>query len=327
MIKNPPKGLIADLATPLDRNGRIDGAALGRLIARVKPFCQGLLVGGVNVGEGLWLTIDERLELLGGALKNCRDGPAIFFEAACRTEEEALELILQAEHLLQRAASPQTPVFYHLTPLIYMGARALPRHFKKLSRLTKRFFILSNNPGMVGEVRSRLHRGSLAASIIKKLAADGRLVGADSLNDSRHGSNYQKIMGNIPEFRIYNGSEPAFLKGDSSSGLISSCVQISPRSWAVIVRSSMSAAGVGPETFHPEALDKIWKSGRIAKGLHEAVRPNPPALIKAALYRLRVLSRPDVKNGRPPATPEDLARLDDFLMRIKSGKLKESRGK
>ncbi|MFH1136455.1 MAG: dihydrodipicolinate synthase family protein [Pseudomonadota bacterium] len=307
----PPRGLMAELVTPLDREGRADAPVLAGLFQRLKKYCQGFLVGGFRVGEGLWLSPDERLGLLAAAMEYCRDGPVVFFEIACRAAEETEDLLNRAEKLIHGEAFAKATVFFHLTPLVYHGNRDLPTHFKALCRLSRRPFVLGNNPGLVGTLRSRLRHRNIQAAVLEKMAGEDHLVGLAADGDLSLSLAYQRALGERPGFRFYDGCETAFLDRPSSSGLISSGVQVLPRPWSSIVEASL-----GPfnhNTLQADFLGEIWESGRRVRGLGASVRPNPPALVKAALARLGVIPNPAVKPGRPPASSADLARLHAFL--------------
>ena len=58
-----PRGLIVDLITPL-KNGAIDGTGLERLLARVLPHAQALLLAGPRHGEGERMEMAMRNEFL-----------------------------------------------------------------------------------------------------------------------------------------------------------------------------------------------------------------------------------------------------------------------
>ena len=51
----PPRGLIAEILTPLKdpgRSARLDQAGMHKLLARAWPACQGLLIAGPLCGQG-----------------------------------------------------------------------------------------------------------------------------------------------------------------------------------------------------------------------------------------------------------------------------------
>ena len=79
-----PRGLIADLVTPLKENGEIDGRGLGRHLDRILPHVHAVFLASPYAGEGIHLSAPQREDLLDKALvvvrgpdpqrRSCRDG-------------------------------------------------------------------------------------------------------------------------------------------------------------------------------------------------------------------------------------------------------------
>ena len=115
MINFPPRGLVADLVTPLDAGGRLDVKGLMSIMGRLSGEATAFLIGSVNVGEALHLDENTRLDSLGEAIEGYQNAAALFFDITTRTEEGTRTLLDQAEALLKSLA-PRTEVFYVLTP-------------------------------------------------------------------------------------------------------------------------------------------------------------------------------------------------------------------
>ena len=73
-----PRGLIVDLITPL-KNGAIDGTGLKKLLARVLPHAQALLLAGPRHGGGERMEMAMRDELLKKTIDAATDRPVSLF--------------------------------------------------------------------------------------------------------------------------------------------------------------------------------------------------------------------------------------------------------
>jgi hypothetical protein len=68
-----PRGLIVDLITPLKNDRSIDGRGLERLLDRITPHAQAILLAGPGGGEGKNLELGQRLELVEKSLRSLKD--------------------------------------------------------------------------------------------------------------------------------------------------------------------------------------------------------------------------------------------------------------
>jgi dihydrodipicolinate synthase/N-acetylneuraminate lyase len=314
MLDHPPRGLIANLVTPLNHEGRPDGDALARLMARLDGQVSAFLAGSLRVGEARQLGLPSRLALLEAALAAGRGRVPLLFDITGPTEEGTIKLLEQAETLLKKL-KPSEDVFFFLTPLVYHGNRDLPRHFKRLGQATRRRFIMSNNPTLVGVLRSRLRHHHIRTAVLKKLAANEQLVGLEFEGDLDRALGYQRAVQLHQGFRFYDGSEESFLERPSPSGLISGGACLAPQAWSELVASSLNS--YGPQRAFPDFLSRIWQHSQEVRALMEVYSPNPAALIKAALKIMGVIENDATAPGTPPADPTSVADLKDLLTELK----------
>ena len=314
MLDHPPRGLIANLVTPLNNEGRPDGNALARLMGRLDGQVSAFLAGSLRVGEARQLGPPSRLTLLEAALAGRPASTPLLFDITGPTEEGTIKLLEQSEALLQKL-KPAGDFFFFLTPLVYHGNRDLPRHFKRLGRATRRRFIMSNNPDLVGALRSRLRHHNIRTAVLKKLAAHEQLVGLEFEGDLDRALGYQRAVQQHKAFRFYDGSEESFLERPSSSGVISCGACLAPQAWAELVASSLNS--YGPQRAFPDYLSRIWQRSQEVRALMDMYAANPAALIKAALKMMGIIENDAVAPGTPPADPEAMADLRDLLTELK----------
>ncbi len=103
--------------------------SLIRLLDRVLPVADGLLVGGPEAGEGLALTPEIRLELLTRTLTRVAGRRPVFFGITGATPAETRELALAARQAVDRV-DYQGQVFLADCPLWYHSNRGLPQFYR-----------------------------------------------------------------------------------------------------------------------------------------------------------------------------------------------------
>jgi len=313
MINLPRRGLIVDLVTPLDQAGRLDRSALIRLIRRVEGEVCGFAAGSVRMGEGLDLGLEVRLEILAVLVETSPEGATIFFEITGTSREETIELLERAEDLLD-PARPEANVFYLLTPLIYHGNRGLPDHLSELGRRSRRPFLLSNNPDLIGFFRAKLRHKNMRTGIIKKMAANEQIVGLQFEGELDRALHYQQALTSRQNFRFYDGGEDNFMERPSSSGLISCGANLAPKAWADIVKSSLNI--YDSQRLSPDHLSHIWESGRMVRLLSDVYRPNPPAYIKTALNLMGLIPGAVTASGRTAPDADQVRRIEADLQTL-----------
>ena len=97
--QTPPRGLIADLVTPLKSDGTIDGRGLERLLDRAIPCVEAAFLASPHAGEGETLTPGQRSELVEKAIVVIRGRIPLMIWVTRETEEKTLDTILSQEFL------------------------------------------------------------------------------------------------------------------------------------------------------------------------------------------------------------------------------------
>ncbi|MEW6263426.1 MAG: dihydrodipicolinate synthase family protein [Thermodesulfobacteriota bacterium] len=313
MMDYPPRGLIANLVTPLNRSGRPDAEVLIGLMRRLTSEISAFLAGSLVTGEAFFLEAEERLEILAAAVEACSYPTALFFEVTGRTEEDTLELLTRAERLL--GASPvKTTVFFLLTPLVYRGNRNLPQHLSRLGRITRRRLVVSTDPVVSAAARPGLHHKNLRTEILKKISTNEQIVGLVFQGRLNRALNYQRALKLRAGFRFYDGDETNFLESPSSSGLVSCGANLVPQAWADVVGSSLNVFDA--QRLYPDHLHQIWQSGRIARTLHRLYRPKPAAFLKQALRLLNILPSAALAAGQPGLDDGEIEQLTGLLREL-----------
>jgi len=313
MINYPPRGLIANLVTPLDERGRPDRMTLARLIQRLTPWVTGFLVGSIRAGEGLDLDFSGRLDLLAAAVMTCGEKSPLLFEITNLTLDDTAKLLERADVLLKDIKSSST-VFYFLTPLAYHGNRDLPQHLRALGQISRRPFVISNNPALAGKLRRRLRHKNIRTLVVKKLSDNEQIVGLEFDGDLTRALNYQRALKLRPGFRFYDGQESYFLERPSSSGLISCGTNLVPQAWANIVASSLNV--IDSKQLHSDHLGRIWQSGQAVRSLFTLYQSNPPAFLKAALKMMGLIPRSDVAAAGGGLSRDQYRRLELRLNKV-----------
>jgi dihydrodipicolinate synthase/N-acetylneuraminate lyase len=100
-----PRGLIVDLITPLKNDRSIDGRGLERLLDRITPHAQAILLAGPGGGEGKNLELGQRLELVEKSLVVIRGRVPILIWVTGDTEETTRKTLLIHKKVLEKRGS------------------------------------------------------------------------------------------------------------------------------------------------------------------------------------------------------------------------------
>lgn len=98
--KKPPKGLIVDLITPLDDKGGIDIEGLDSLLKKVLPYANALLLASPQMGEGMGLSLQLKIDLLEKATAFIQGKIPIFFWISEDSVEGTKKALALQEDLL-----------------------------------------------------------------------------------------------------------------------------------------------------------------------------------------------------------------------------------
>ena len=278
-MPTPPRGLLAEVLTPLADPGRavrLDRKGLTTLIMRCVPHCQALLVAGPLCGQGLLLDRDAWREVVSLALELVPPELPLLVGLSAPDSEATLE----------RAAwlglQPREHRVWGLDLALYHHSnRGLPAYLGELAAALGRPVLLMNHPGLVGARGSKSKRANLMASVVAKCAASGVLAGLVYAGSLRLGLSLQRALRQEPgqeEPVFYDGEESAFLARPASGGVLSQGAGLLPQDWALVAGQSL-ASGQAPEPAQRrELMAAAARVSRLAELLAQA-----PAAIAAYL--------------------------------------------
>jgi len=226
----PPRGLIADLVTPLKHDGSIDGEGLAKLLDRLIPYSQAAFLAGPRTGEGPSLTSDQLADLLKRARKTIPDHLPILIWVTQDTEEKTRKNIRNLNNILQGKSDPGN-IFWVDTPLFYRSNRGLPGYYRGICKTSERPFILHNDPELIRSLGTPLKRRNIRTSILKELINIKNIVGMVFLGPIERAYNYQKACRARSGFRMYDGDENNFMSYPSTSGVVSTGANLAPGAW------------------------------------------------------------------------------------------------
>ncbi len=282
-----PRGLIADLITPLKPDGSIDGKGLERILDRVAPFAQAVFLSSPHTGEGKNLSSDQRSELLEKALAVISGRIPILIWITRDTEDDTSNTILDLKKVLA-GKKEDSLVFLVDTPLFYHSNRGLPAYYKNICSMVDHPFILHNDPELIRGLDRPFKRNNIRTGILKELIAIDNIAGLIFLGPLDRAYNYQKACRRRTHFRIYDGDETSFLAHPSTSGVVSTGATLAPGAWQRMVQSSLQLTGEGDEGH----LRQIWKLDQYLRNLKDAYQKMPAAVIKEVLSDNGIIETP-----------------------------------
>ncbi len=284
--KKPPKGLIVDLITPLDDKGGIDIEGLDSLLKKVLPYASALLLASPQMGEGMGLSLQLKIDLLEKATAFIQGKIPIFFWISEDSVEGTKKALALQEDLLD-SYDYRGMVFWLDSPLFYHSNRGLYNHYDELT-LDKRYpFVLYNDPGLIRLLERSLKRCNIRTSILKDLSKIGNIKALIFRGSLTRANNYQKALNSRSDFWFYDGDEERFLEHPSLSGVLSIGANIAPRIWNTITRASLGM--LEEDSQKRDYLNQIWEMGRLLKELIQIYKQNPVWIIKRALFDLKII--------------------------------------
>ena len=136
------------ILSPPFKNGAIDGTGLERLLARVLPHAQALLLAGPRHGEGERMEMAMRDELLKKAMDAATGRPIpLFVWVSGNTETQTRNNILALQERFGENP-PEGGLFWADTPLAYHSNRGLPDYYRELQTILTVPLVLHNDPGL-----------------------------------------------------------------------------------------------------------------------------------------------------------------------------------
>ena len=284
-----PRGLIADLITPLGSGGAIDGPGLERLLNRVSPYVEAVFLAGPHGGEGKGLTPDQRSELVEKASVVIQGRIPLLIWVTGDTEESTRDNILVFKKCLDRMGYTGL-VLWVDTPLFYHSNRGLQAYYRDLTRMLEEPVVLHNDPGFIQGLGKPLKRSNIRTGILKELAVLKDIVGLIFSGTLDRAHNYNKASRGRAHFRIYDGDETQFLEHPSMSGLVSVGSNLAPRAWQKITLSSLQLTG--RQKHYPDHLHQVLELGQYLRDLKGVYQQMPVALIKETLSDMGIIETP-----------------------------------
>lgn len=306
MISYPPKGLIVALITPLEEGGQIDWKAVQRLIDRVLPFCDGLMIGEGLVGEGLSLPNAKRLDLLRGSASAVLGRKPLFLCPTAGTAEETMGNITALTKVF-RDSPGQESIFWVDIPLWYHSNRKLPQFYQEWEKATPYPLLLYNNPLLIAKLNRSLKRANIRTAVLKRLAENEQIVGIIQAGDLRRTIHYQRAVRARRDFRFYDGVERNFLSGPSSSGVVSGGANLLPSEWSEIVTASLKISE------DPARNLLLLRQSQKLKELSQVLEKNPALGLKFALKHLGLISEAEVLEETKAASAGEASEMSRFL--------------
>ena len=285
-----PRGLIVDLITPLNNDRSIDVHGLEKILDRVTPWAQAILLASPGAGEGENLNLAQRQELLEKALNFTHGRIPIIIWITQDTENKTVEAV----NLLKGAIQPDEhacQVFWMDSPLYYHSNRGLPPHYQDMISMVDQAFVLHNDPGLTARAARPFKRKNIRTAILKDLCQMEGVVGLVFSGPLDRAHNYQRACRGQAPFRIYDGEETRFLDHPSMSGVISIGANLSPRAWQRITRSSLQLTD--DHRVYPDHLRQIWELGQYLRNLKDIYHVMAVPIIKRALSDMGIIKTPN----------------------------------
>ena len=304
----PPEGLIIEPVTPLTPAGDLDAASLTRLLERVLIVGDGILVGGLEAGEGLALPSEVRLELLALSLAEVKGRLPIFFGITGSTPEETRALALAVPEVMDRQGY-QGQVFLADLPLWYHSNRGLPQFYKGVLQEANLPLILVNLPEVMQQRAFLFKHRNIRTQVLKKLATLPTIVGLIYQGEMRRFLNYHLAAVARPAFAFYEADECRFLTRPGAWGVVSPGAQLYPEAWQLVSRACLHPEEVGEDL---AARHHLWEESSRLVNLAGLYRPAPAPLLKAALAAQGILTSDATAPDTPPAPPPQKQKLLDF---------------
>ena len=247
------QGSIVALVTPMQEDGRLDYAALGRLVDwHAKEGTDAIVVVGTT-GESPTVNVDEHCGLIEAVVKQAAGRLPIIAGTGANSTAEAIEL---AQFARKAGADAHLSVVPYYNKPTQEGQY---RHFRAIAEAVELPLILYNVPGRTV--------ADMANDTAIRLAEVPNIIGIkDATGDVNRGSD---LLQRAPkDFAVYSGDDPtaAALMLFGARGCISISANVAPR-----LMHEMCAAAIAQEV--KKAVELNYR----LLPLHRAVlvEPNP----------------------------------------------------
>ena len=216
------KGVIVPLVTPLTKEGRLDDAALVKILANVIEGGAAAFALGTT-GEAMSFSLEERMAFMRLVKKHAGDA-VTYTGITCNSFSDTLRLAGYAAELGYDAIVPHLPTCYPLTE------RLMIRYYLQLAEAAEIPVFLYNIPVTTGM--------SIPLSAIEELSRHPGIIG---LKDSESGE--ERLQQNLsrwkdrPDFRFFLGSAAYGAKGMlyGAHGVVPSMGNLIPAHYRAVV--------------------------------------------------------------------------------------------
>ncbi len=284
--KIPPKGLIIDMITPLDKEGKLEKKGFLSLLQKIAPYADGLLLASPRAGEGMGLEITLKTEVLKNVMGEIQETLPLFFWISQDSPEKTKTALDHFENLVE-SQKYKGPLFWVDSPLYYHSNRGLYDYYKELVRHASHPIVLYNDPVLIKYLNKPFKRENIQTNIFRDLIQINPINAMIFHGSLIKANNYQKVLGSKTDFRIYDGEESRFLDHPSRSGLVSIGANLVPGTWSKLARYSIGMLknenGLGRNP------SLIWEKGKVLRELIRMYSSNPAGLIKGALVDIKVI--------------------------------------
>jgi dihydrodipicolinate synthase/N-acetylneuraminate lyase len=285
-----PRGLIADLITPLLKNGEIDTKGLEKYLHGLMPHVQAIMACGPVMGEGANLSMEQREAFFHQALLIVQSRLPVLAWISMGTIEETEAMLLSLRKRIG-VLGYTGPVFWVDTPLYYHSNRGLEASYEKMSSLAEEPFILVNDPEFVRTIEQPLKRINIRTSILKGLSSLENIKGLIFSGSLDRAYNYRKAVRSSLDFMIYDGDESHFLEHPNLNGILSRGANLAPAEWRMITASSLNMSGNLED--YPDRVRQILEAGRYLNDLKNIYQGHGPGFFKQVLARIGVFENQD----------------------------------
>jgi dihydrodipicolinate synthase/N-acetylneuraminate lyase len=309
---NLPRGLIVDLVTPLKSNNQIDEKGLERLLQKVLPNVQAVLLASPIMGEGSALDKNQREELLALALPLIRGQVPVLVWISQDSELKTRET-LQGLQTVREKAAYSGQIYWVDTPLYYHSNRGLPQLYQEWAEQFQGTFLLHNDPAFIKSLNRNLKRTNIRTSVLKELSLIEPIQGLIFLGPLPRFNHYQRAVRSRSHFRIYDGNENHFLMYPSLSGVVSGGANLVPKAWQKVTASSLDLDGMTAQ--YPDQLHQLWRTGAYLCNLQNVYAKQPIALVKKTLAEMGIIAEPHCA-AAAPAAPDKILSLKKLMQQF-----------
>jgi dihydrodipicolinate synthase/N-acetylneuraminate lyase len=306
----PPKGLICPIISPLKEDRSFDSVSFERLLRHVAPSVDGLLLGEPVWGEGLFLPLEIRLDLITCALNFIKGHPPVFITITGETPEKTASLMNEARQIITRS-NYVGKIFWVDYPLFYHSNRGLPEFYAALLPESRIPLVIGNHPEIVKFRKSAVRRKNIRTKVLKKVVQNRAIVGMIFIGDLKRSYNYHSAVRTRTDFVFYDGDESVFLRHPGTGGIVAGGSNLVPRNWQNVVRTCLHQ--YESERHYPFNRATTWEWGTMLRSLHSLCVQSPAAHMKKMLRDIGIIASGQTASNRASEDAEWQKDLEKFF--------------